>query len=94
MSIRANGDVARKIFLIATEESGDRLGAQLMKVLRQRFGDAIRFTGVGGRAMGREGLKSLFPISQLSIMGFSAVDYLVLAAGSVAICPYRAGTEQ
>jgi len=73
MSIRSNGDVARKIFLIATEESGDRLGAQLMKVLRQRFGDAIRFAGVGGRAMGREGLKSQFPISQLSIVGFSAV---------------------
>jgi lipid-A-disaccharide synthase len=73
MSIRANGDVARKIFLIATEESGDRLGAQLMKVLRQRLGDAIRFEGVGGLAMAREGLKSRFPISELSIMGFSAV---------------------
>ncbi len=73
MSIRANGDPARKIFLIATEESGDRLGAQLMKVLRQRLGDAIRFEGVGGHAMGREGLKSQFPISELSIMGFSAV---------------------
>jgi len=73
MSIRANGDVARKVFLIATEESGDRLGAQLMKVLRQRLGDAIRFEGVGGLAMGREGLKSRFPISELSIMGFSAV---------------------
>ena len=73
MPIRANGDVARKIFLIATEESGDRLGAQLMKVLRQRLGDAVRFEGVGGHAMGREGLKSQFPISELSIMGFSAV---------------------
>jgi len=73
MSIRANGDLARKIFLIATEESGDRLGAQLMKVLRQRLGDAVRFEGVGGHAMGREGLKSQFPISELSIMGFSAV---------------------
>jgi lipid-A-disaccharide synthase len=73
MSIRSNGDVARKVFLIATEESGDRLGAQLMKVLRQRLGDAIRFEGVGGRSMGREGLKSQFPISELSIIGFSAV---------------------
>ena len=73
MAIRPNGDLARKVFLIATEESGDRLGAQLMKVLRQRLGDAIRFEGVGGRSMGREGLKSQFPISELSIMGFSAV---------------------
>ena len=69
----ANGRVVRKIFLIATEESGDRLGAHLMKVLRQRLGDAVVFEGVGGRAMAREGLKSLFPIEELSIIGFSAV---------------------
>jgi len=50
----------RRIFLIATEESGDRLGANLMKVLRQRLGDGVRFEGVGGRAMAREGLESLF----------------------------------
>ena len=65
--------VARKIFLIATEESGDRLGASLMKVLRQRLGGAVRFEGVGGQAMAREGLASLFPIEELSIMGFAAV---------------------
>jgi lipid-A-disaccharide synthase len=73
MPSRANGDVARKIFLIATEESGDRLGAQLMKVLRQRLGGAVRFEGVGGQAMAREGLTSLFPIEELSIIGFTAV---------------------
>ena len=69
----ANGGMARRIFLIATEESGDRLGAHLMKVLRQRLGDAVKFEGVGGRGMTREGLKSLFPIEELSIIGFSAV---------------------
>jgi lipid-A-disaccharide synthase len=73
MPASTNGHVARKIFLIATEESGDRLGAQLMKVLRQRLGDAVKFEGVGGLAMAREGLKSLFPIEELSIIGFSAV---------------------
>jgi lipid-A-disaccharide synthase len=66
-------DVARKIFLIATEESGDRLGANLMKVLRQRLGGAVRFEGVGGQSMTREGLVSLFPIERLSIMGLAAV---------------------
>jgi lipid-A-disaccharide synthase len=73
MPAPANGRVARRVFLIATEESGDRLGAQLMKVLRQRLGDAVNFEGVGGRAMAKEGLKSLFPIEELSIIGFSAV---------------------
>lgn len=63
----------RKIFLIATEESGDRLGANLMKVLRQRLGDGVKFEGVGGRAMAREGLSSRFAIEELSIIGFAAV---------------------
>ena len=70
---RAGGVIGRRIFLIATEESGDRLGAGLMKVLRQRLGDAVQFDGVGGRAMAQEGLTSLFPIEELSIMGLSAV---------------------
>ncbi len=73
ISGRATGNVARKIFLIATEESGDRLGAGLMKVLRQRLGGAVKFEGVGGQLMAREGLASLFPIEQLSIMGLAAV---------------------
>jgi lipid-A-disaccharide synthase len=70
---RTTTDVVRKIFLIATEESGDRLGASLMKVLRQRLGGAVHFEGVGGQAMAGEGLASLFPIEQLSIIGFAAV---------------------
>ena len=73
MQARANASVARKIFLIATEESGDRLGANLMKVLRQRLGGAVQFEGVGGQSMAREGLASLFPIEDLSIMGLAAV---------------------
>jgi lipid-A-disaccharide synthase len=73
ISGRATGNVARKIFLIATEESGDRLGASLMKILRQRLGGAVKFEGVGGQSMAREGLASLFPIERLSIMGLAAV---------------------
>jgi lipid-A-disaccharide synthase len=73
MAARITSNVARKIFLIATEESGDRLGANLMKVLRQRLGGAVQFEGVGGQAMAREGLTSLFPIEELSIIGLAAV---------------------
>ncbi len=73
MQARATANVAREIFLIATEESGDRLGANLMKVLRQRLGGAVRFEGVGGQSMAREGLASLFPIEELSIIGLAAV---------------------
>lgn len=63
---------APTIFLIATEESGDRLGAALMQALRQQLGD-VRFVGIGGHGMAREGLRSLFPIEELSIIGFAAV---------------------
>jgi lipid-A-disaccharide synthase len=73
MPARPTVGVARKIFLIATEESGDRLGANLMKVLRQRLGGTVLFEGVGGRSMAREGLTSLFPIEELSIVGLAAV---------------------
>jgi lipid-A-disaccharide synthase len=73
MQNRASTGVERKIFLIATEESGDRLGANLMKVLRQRLGGAVQFEGVGGRSMAREGLASLFPIEELSIIGLADV---------------------
>jgi len=73
MQARASTGVERKIFLIATEESGDRLGANLMKVLRQRLGGAVQFEGVGGQSMAREGLASLFPIEELSIVGLADV---------------------
>ena len=72
-ALPASAGAARKIGLVATEESGDRLGADLMKALRERLGGAVRFEGVGGQAMAREGLTSLFPIEELSIMGFTAV---------------------
>jgi lipid-A-disaccharide synthase len=71
--MRPGADFGRRIFLVATEESGDRLGAGLMKILRQRLGDAVQFEGVGGRAMAREGMTSLFPIEELSIVGLAAV---------------------
>lgn len=65
--------MTRKIHLIATEESGDRLGSALMRELKRLFGDDVSFSGVGGSSMAREGLQSLFPIEELSIIGIAAV---------------------
>jgi lipid-A-disaccharide synthase len=61
------------IFLVAAEESGDRLGAALMKALRQRSTAPVRFSGVGGREMTAAGLDSLFPVGDFSIIGFAAI---------------------
>jgi len=63
---------ALKIFLIAGEESGDQLGAKLMRSLRARQG-AVAFIGVGGHAMEAEGLQSLFPLADIAVMGITAV---------------------
>jgi lipid-A-disaccharide synthase len=60
-------------FLVAAEHSGDHLGATLMRALRRRYGDRIRFDGVGGAEMGAEGLTSLFPIGELAIIGFMSI---------------------
>lgn len=57
-----------KIFLIAGEPSGDQLGAALMGGLRELLPDA-RFVGIGGEAMTAQGLDSLFPMAELSVMG-------------------------
>lgn len=67
------------IALVAGEESGDRLGAALMQALRRRTDGAIRFTGVGGRAMAAEGLSSTLPIDDLAIIGFAAIPRRVPA---------------
>jgi lipid-A-disaccharide synthase len=61
------------VFLVAAEESGDRLGAALMRALRERTAGQVRFVGVGGREMAAEGIASLYPIEDLPIIGFSAI---------------------
>lgn len=61
------------VFLVAGEASGDQLGAPLMESLRARIGGNVRFRGVGGTAMQGAGLSSLYPMEDLTAMGFNAV---------------------
>jgi lipid-A-disaccharide synthase len=61
------------IFMIAGEPSGDLLGARLMAALRELTGGAIEITGIGGEAMRGQGLESLFPMEELSIMGIAEI---------------------
>jgi len=61
-----------RIFLIAGESSGDFLGAALMRVLKARHPD-VEFSGVGGSRMEQAGLRSLFPMEDLSVMGLAEV---------------------
>jgi lipid-A-disaccharide synthase len=64
---------ALDVFLVAGEESGDQLGFKLMRALREATGGAVTFRGVGGHAMEREGLKSIFPMTDVAVMGFVPV---------------------
>lgn len=70
-SDQASGEL--EIFLVAAEESGDRLGAALMRALRQRSPEPLRFSGVGGREMAAAGLVSLLPMDDFAIIGFAAI---------------------
>lgn len=61
------------VYIIAGEMSGDLLGARLAAALRQMSPTTLYFTGVGGQAMAGAGVPSLFPMQDLSVMGFAEV---------------------
>lgn len=61
-----------RVFLVAGEPSGDRLGGALMEGLKSLIPD-IEFDGVGGPLMAAQGLTSRFPMSELSVMGLIEV---------------------
>lgn len=61
-----------KVFIIAGESSGDLHAARLMRALRAIRPD-VEFAGIGGNAMAAEGLNSLVPLDQLSVVGFAEI---------------------
>jgi lipid-A-disaccharide synthase len=61
-----------RVFLIAGEPSGDRLGAAAMAGLKA-LRPGVSFDGIGGEMMEAEGLRSRFPMSDLSVMGLAEV---------------------
>lgn len=58
-----------KVFLVAGEHSGDALGAKLMSALNARVPYQITYAGVGAEAMEGEGLRSLYPMADVAVMG-------------------------
>lgn len=57
------------IMLVAGEPSGDALGGELMEALKELTHGAVRITGAGGPKMIAQGLTSIFPMSDTSVMG-------------------------
>jgi lipid-A-disaccharide synthase len=62
-----------RIMLVAGEASGDALGGPLMAAMKSRSDVQLEFIGVGGPAMIAQGLNSLFPLSDLSVMGITEI---------------------
>ena len=58
-----------KIGVLAGEASGDILGAAVLQSLRSRYPDLV-VEGIGGPRMESQGLRSMFPMERLSVMGF------------------------
>uniref|UniRef100_A0A2N9FMH6 lipid-A-disaccharide synthase n=1 Tax=Fagus sylvatica TaxID=28930 RepID=A0A2N9FMH6_FAGSY len=74
VSGRAVMDMAAKdgelrVFIVSGEVSGDSIGSRLMASLKKLCPVPIHFSGVGGSMMSRQGLKSLFPMEDIAVMG-------------------------
>jgi lipid-A-disaccharide synthase len=66
-------DKPLKIAIVAGEESGDLLGADLIQALKRTTGREVRLVGIGGRHLQALGLIPLFEGSEIALTGLSAV---------------------
>lgn len=61
------------VFVVAGEESGDQLGAGIMRALSDRLDGDIRFLGVGGKRMAVLGLNSMYPMQDIGLHGIATI---------------------
>ena len=67
--MRSKSNHEKIIFIIAGELSGDHIGAGLIHQLKKLCNKPIKFVGVGGPQMIKEGLNPIFDMSEISVMG-------------------------
>ncbi|XP_076902366.1 putative lipid-A-disaccharide synthase, mitochondrial isoform X1 [Bidens hawaiensis] len=65
----ASKDGEMRVFLVAGEVSGDAIGSRLISALKKLSPYPIRISGVGGSMMEKQGLKSIFPMEDIAVMG-------------------------
>lgn len=66
-------DRPKRIFFVIGEASGDRLGASLATSLKAAHGEAVAFEGLAGEDLQAAGVRSLFDIEDIAVMGFGPV---------------------
>ncbi|MBL8643533.1 MAG: lipid-A-disaccharide synthase [Rhodospirillaceae bacterium] len=66
-------DVPPLIYVVATEPSGDQIGALFLKALQEEAQGRVRIAGLGGPAMAKAGLRSLFDTADLALLGIFEV---------------------
>lgn len=62
-----------KIAIVAGEESGDLLGADLIDALREQTDRLVDIVGVGGDHLADRGLKTFFDPHEIALMGLGAI---------------------
>ncbi|MGB3348988.1 MAG: lipid-A-disaccharide synthase [Brucella anthropi] len=62
-----------KIAIVAGEESGDLLGADLIDALRSQTDRLVDIIGVGGDHLAARGMKSFFDPHEIALMGLGAI---------------------
>jgi len=60
------------VFIVSGEPSGDILGGELIKYLKASD-RTLSFVGIGGKHMVNQGLRSIFPMSDLSVVGLGEI---------------------
>lgn len=68
----------KTIMVVCAEKSGDLLGAGLIESLKNEMKDYdLEFIGVGGSEMEKAGLKTIFPMADIAVMGiFEVIPHL------------------
>jgi lipid-A-disaccharide synthase len=76
-------NTSQNILLVAGEHSGDSLGGELIRSLKQK-NSSLQFFGIGGDQMKSEGLDSLADIEELAVIGFGAIVFKYRKLKSIA----------
>ncbi len=62
-----------KVGIVAGEESGDILGADLIAAIKAMTGRDVELTGIGGSHLAGQGLDSLFDPGEIALIGLTEV---------------------